>query len=300
MRHVAASSRPFHFYLTAPHSSFADNSSLVANKFIKAISGLDLEAVKTILRSDPECLTWQQSDGKNALHFLCGVPMFRRPAGKVTPAQRTALSGPVTAATGSFAGRADSSLNILKHLLASGMDINSVQKIPDKKCGYFPATPLWCAYTRGRNEKLYTYLLKGGADPRNCMYAITWYDDTQAAIRLKKFGAFSSEQGTDREKYFENINGPTGMDSPLLAAFAWKRWNMAEWLLKNGANPDSTDERGATALFYSVRKKYEPSHIRLLLKYGADPDHRANDGRTPRSIAASYRDKTVLRLFGTR
>jgi len=299
MRLVAASSRPFHFYVTAPRTSFADNSSLVANKFIQAVKDLDFEGVRSILAADSKWLEWHERDGKNSLHFLGGVRMVKPPGRKVTAKERAALSGPVKAATGTFAKKADTSLAILKLLLAKGMDINSIHKIPDNRCGYFPATPLWWAYTRGRNEKLYKYLLQKGADPRHCMYAITWYDDTPAAALFKKHGAFSSERlRPGKPEYFEDINGQSGMDSPLLAAFAWKKWHMAEWLLKNGADPDSTDERGATPLFHAVRKKYDPSQIRLLLNYGSDPDLRANDGRTPRSIAASFRDKTILQLLG--
>ena len=188
------------------------------NKFIQAIKDLDADAVKAIISSDPKWLKWEEKDGKNALHFLCGVPMVEmRPGGK---------------AIKNLDKASDASLKILKFLLASGMDINSVHRIPDKSCGYFPATPVWWAYTRGRNEKLYTYLLKQGADPRNCMYAITWYDDTKAATLFKKYGVFQKKPAF-KSAYFEDIDNPGNMDSPLLAAFAWKKWKMAEWLLKN-------------------------------------------------------------------
>ena len=277
----------------------------VANKFIQAIKDLDLEAVKSILTAQPKWLDWQERDGKNALHFVCGVPMIEmRPGGK-----------PIT----NLKEASERAMKILKLLLRSGMDLNSIHRIPEKN-GFFPGTPLWWAYTRGRNEKLYTYLLKQGADPRHCMYAITWYDDTKGATLFKKYGAFSSPpasggvaaasadgvgvQKTTRSKsekgnasYFEDIDGPSGMDSPLLAAYAWKKWKMAEWLLKNGADPDATDQRGAAALFHAVRKKYELPHIKLLLKHGADPDRPTNDGRTPRSLAAKYRDKTILSVL---
>jgi len=268
----------------------------MANKFIPAIKDLDLTEIRSILAAESKWLEWQESDGKNALHFLCGVPMAKLPGRNVTEKERAALSGPVTAATGAFVKKADTSLAILKLLLANGMDINSIHRIPDKKCGYFPATPLWWAYTRGRNEKLYKYLLKKGADPRHCMYAITWYDDTPAATLFKKHGAFG-KNGADSGEYFEDINGTYGMDSPLLAAFAWKKWNMAGWLLKNGADPNSSDERGATALFHAVRKKYDLPHIKLILKYGADPDHPNDRGETPRTMASKYRDKSILNLI---
>jgi hypothetical protein len=126
------------------------------NKYIQAIKDLDLTAVRETIERDHAWLKWAEQDGKNALHYLCGFPIAQYP------------------------GKAETSLKILKLLLKSGMDINSVHKIPDKNCD-FPATPVWYAYTRGRNETLYTYLLRQGADPEHCMYAITWYDDARAA-----------------------------------------------------------------------------------------------------------------------
>jgi ankyrin repeat protein len=256
----------------------------VANKFIQAIKDLDLDAVKSIIKSEPKWLDWSERDGKNPLHFVCGVPMIEMRPGEKPIKNVKEVS--------------ERALKLLKLLLQSGMDINSIHRIPEKH-RFFPGTPLWWAYTRGRNEKLYTYLLKQGADPRHCMYAITWYDDTKAANRFKKYGVFSSEREVraGKSKFVEDINGPTGMDSPLLAAFAWKKWKMAEWLLKNGADPDAADQCGATALFHAARKKYDAAHIKLLLKHGADPDRPTNDGSTPRALAAKYRDKTILELF---
>src|SRR5688500_7514297 len=108
------------------------------NKFIKAVKDLDLVSIKTIIEKDPEWLRWSEPSGKNALHYLCGV----RPS--------------VDAAGG------QAELDILKYLLKQGMDINSIHKVDEKDC-FFPATPLWYAYTRGRNKRLYEYLLKQGA-----------------------------------------------------------------------------------------------------------------------------------------
>src|SRR5262245_47464412 len=102
------------------------------NKFVSAIKDLDLQRVRQMLRQDPKWLTGSEPDGKNALHYLCSVPIASR------------------------ADKDDESLRILKLLLKAGMDINAIHKIADKNCD-FPATPLWYAYTRGRNEKIYKY-----------------------------------------------------------------------------------------------------------------------------------------------
>src|ERR1700753_240959 len=108
------------------------------NQFIKAIKALDTPAVTGMLDKKTLWANRQEEDGKNALHYLCGVPVAERPEST------------------------SASLSLLKVLLAAGMDINSIHSIADRSC-IFPATPLWYAYTRGRNETLYPYLLEQGA-----------------------------------------------------------------------------------------------------------------------------------------
>src|SRR5688572_18259683 len=105
------------------------------NKYIEAIKALDIETVKSMIEKDAKWLTWAEPSGKNALHYLCGL-------------------GPGDAKS------SEASLAILKLLLKKGMNMNSIHRIEDKNCDFFPATPLWYAYTRGRNETLYKFLLK--------------------------------------------------------------------------------------------------------------------------------------------
>jgi ankyrin repeat protein len=162
------------------------------------------------------------------------------------------------------------------------MDINSIHNIPDG-CGNFPATPLWYAYTRGRNEKLFTYLLANGANPDNCMYAIAWYDDAESAGLFKKYGA--------------NIDDGSGGDTPFIAAFNWKRFNIAEWFLKHGVNVNFADAKGNTALFYAVKRKYKIEQIKLLLDFGADFDKENGEGTSPKKLAELNKQKKILSLF---
>lgn len=147
------------------------------NKFIQAIKSLNLPLLEQIAQTEPKWIKWTEEDGKNGLHYLCSVPIASNPE------------------------KAETSLNILKLFLKSGMDINSIHLIKDGVCD-FSATPLWYAYARGRNEKTWKYLLDKGANPENCMYAIAWYDDAEAAAIFKKHGA--------------SIEGANKMDSPFL------------------------------------------------------------------------------------
>ncbi|HEV8592208.1 MAG TPA: ankyrin repeat domain-containing protein [Pyrinomonadaceae bacterium] len=228
------------------------------NSYIKAVTDLDIAAVQELLTKDPKWKSWSEPSGKNALHYLCGVRSADDPQ------------------------RADAALSILKLLLKNGMDINSVHKIEDKICDFFPATPLWYAYTRGRNEKLYKYLLKHGADLSHCWWAIAWYDDIAAAKLWLKHGA--------------KIDKKPSLDDLFLGSFQWKKFAFANWLLYNGADVNAADDRGNTALMLAVKRKDEDS-IRLLIGRGADPDKLNNDGLSARMIAETKGPKRLLDIF---
>lgn len=228
------------------------------NKFIQAIKDLNTGAVEAILQKEPKWINWTESDGKNALHYLCGVDISKSP------------------------DKAADSLQILQSLLKKGMNINSIHQIKDG-CGFFPATPLWYAYTRGRNKLLYTWILDNGADPGNCMFAIAWYDDAEAAALFKSHGA-------------EIDNGFIG-DTPFLAAFNWKRYGVAEWFLQNGADINFRDKKGNTALFYAVKRKLDAAQLELLLRFGADINMENNEGMSPKKLAEANRQKKILNLF---
>jgi len=221
---------------------------------------LDVTVVLEILVNDVRWTHWQEADGKNALHYLCGVSVDGDPK------------------------KAAASLQILKLLLKKGMDLNSVHRIPGRNCGFFPATPLWYAYTRGRNEKVFKYLLSKGADPNHCMFAIAWYDDVKSATLFKKTGA--------------DINELAGTDTPFLGAFNWKRFKIAKWFLKNGADVNAFDKDGNTALYYAVKRKYDIGQIQMLLKFGADINHNNNMGVSPKSFAEKNHQRKILQLFG--
>jgi ankyrin repeat protein len=223
------------------------------NKFITAIKNLDVAAVKESLK-EPKWRSWSEPSGKNALHYLCGL-------GPSVDPVRT--------------------LSILKLLLKSGMDIDSVHRI-DEKEGFFPATPLWYAYTRGRNESLYNYLLKSGADPSNCWWAIAWYDDVDAANLWLRHDA--------------QIDKEPSLDDLFLGAFQWKKYAFARWTLDLGADVNAPGPRGLTALMLAVKRKDEDS-IGWLIDAGADPDLESEQGISARKIAEEEGPKRLLKLF---
>lgn len=229
------------------------------NKFIKAIKRLDLATVKALLQKEPMWISWADDSGKNALHYLCGLAIGDNP-------QKTGAS-----------------LQLLKLLLENGMDINAVHRIADPGCDFFPATPLWYAYAKGRNETLYRYLLEHSANPANCLWAIIWNDDVEAAELFKKHGA--------------KIVDGNGGDTFIPGAFHWKRLRIAEWLLENGADVNSTDSEGNTTLHLAVKRKFKLEHIALLMRFGADPDKENKEDLSARKLAELNNQKKVLSLF---
>ncbi|HEY9045960.1 MAG TPA: ankyrin repeat domain-containing protein [Ohtaekwangia sp.] len=230
------------------------------NKFVRLIKTLDPIRIEDLLRKEPEWTTWSEPDGKNGLHYLCALAIAGNPE------------------------KVSNSLKILKLLLKKGVHINSVHRIPDPGCGYFPATPLWYAYARGRNEKLVRYLLSKGADPEHCMFALTWNDDVKLAKLFLKHGATIDDTSTTT-------------DTPFLGACNWKRFTIAEWFLKNGADVNATDSDGNTALHHAVRKKYKTEHIALLLRYGADYNKPNKQGISAKQLAESNHQRKILNLF---
>jgi len=212
------------------------------NKYVQAIVSLDVERVKEMLRSQSDWCSWAQPDGKNALHFVCGVPVVVN-----WNTNANTLGEPDDA-------KVVAALAIAKLVVRSGLDINSVHKVPEKNGAHFPATAVWYAYTRGRNEKLYRWLLKNGASAAHCMSAITWYDDAHAADLFKSYGALDSARQ---------------LDECLLAAIGWKKLAMIEWLLRNGADANAHDAKGNSALTLATKKKLPAAVVAMMIRHGS-------------------------------
>jgi ankyrin repeat protein len=244
--------------MTEPRSAATGFPNPEMNKYIEAIKVVDLGAVEAMLQEKPKWIEWAEPSGKNALHFLCGLGPSDDP------------------------GKTKDSLAMLKLLLKSGMDINSIHRIEDKNCDFFPATPLWYAYTRGRNETLYKYLLKNGADTRNCWWAIAWYDDVVAAKLWLKHGAEITEKPTLNELF--------------LGSFQWKKYNFVSWLHEMGAEVNAVDHVGNTALMMAVKRK-DDDRIKWLVERGADPDRANKQGISARMIAEQKGPRRLLQLL---
>ncbi|MBN1242304.1 MAG: ankyrin repeat domain-containing protein [Spirochaetales bacterium] len=75
--------------------------------------------------------------------------------------------------------------------------------------------------------------------------------------------------------------------------------DLAEYLLKRGADPNLRSKDGQTALVIAVGRN-DPGLAELLLRYGADPDLKDKLGLSARKYAKLFHDPAVAALFADR
>jgi ankyrin repeat protein len=163
-------------------------------------------------------------------------------------------------------------------LVKAGVDVNAVQTIRDDD-EVFPATALWYALAWGRNRTLASYLLKQKADPNHCMFATAFADDLSAARLLRRYKA--------------HIDEVSHGETPLIYAIRHRRVGFAEWLLREGADPNYKDGHGFTALHHAVRKRLPDSTIRALLRHGAEVHAVSSDGTSVAQLATRVQRRMI-------
>jgi ankyrin repeat protein len=230
------------------------------NKFLQAIYNSNLNYINTLIHEEPQWLTWSEKDGRNVLHYLCSI----HPYGD--PLKEAAI------------------LETVQLLLKKGMDMNAVHYLGRTGDTRVPITPLLHA-CHSNNATLYTWLLKNGAIAPNCLHAFVHNDDVSGAELFQQYG-----------HTVENAE-KAGWNTMLITAYMWPRYNIAKWLLVNGASVDAVDHNGETVLFHAVEKQHGLEHIKILLQYGADPDKENNERMTPRKLAIAKNNKRLLSVL---
>lgn len=219
--------------------------SVGKEQLMQAIRDWDTKAIAAALRERPQFVALIDDAGRTLLHNC---------------ARRRAAKGTASAA----------SIAAAKTLLKAGVSINAVQPINDDG-EVFPATALWYALAWGRNRALASFLLKAGANPNRCMFALVYADDLPSARLLRRHGA--------------EIDEVFGGETPLIYAMRHQRARFAEWLLKEGANANTRDRRGRSALHHAVRRRLPDSTLKALLRSGADANAVGGDGRSVAQLA---------------
>ena len=153
----------------------------------------------------------------------------------------------------------------------------------DTPVGRDACTALFFAVARARSATLAKLLIERGAQvtaaPGGGLFAAGWWEDLDILKLLLKAGA--------------PIDVVVGV-TPFLACWCWKKLAAAKFLAEQGADVNYRDSRGKTALYHGVEKELEPALLTWLVKHGASPDIRANDGVSPRLKASRKRDKRFV------
>ncbi len=191
----------------------------------KAASEWEAATVARLVFADPTLVQARDKRGRTAQHVCAN----RRWDGRVDTAE--------------------ASIATMRALLAAGGDIDVVQEIADDG-EIFRATPLWYSVAWGRNLPLIKDLLRRGANPDWCLFAVVWANDAPLARMLLKAGS----------KTELKFSGET----PLHYAARLGREPVINELVAAGADIRAGDSKGKTPLEY-VRKKRLGERTRLLL-----------------------------------
>jgi ankyrin repeat protein len=224
-------------------------------RMIEAVKQLDVDAVREFIATEPGLLSVTDRRGFNLLHLACSVPC-------------------------ADLGLAESqSAKMVTLLLDHGIDVESKLPPEQDRC-----TALFFAVARGRNATLIKLLLKRGAKVQNApgggLFAAAWYDDVRNLDRLVKAGA--------------KIDVVADV-TPFLAAWTWKKFEAARFLVTRGADVNFADPKsGRTALHYGVEKEFDPAQLAWLVGHGASPDIKDKSGVSARDRASRKRDKRWL------
>ncbi|MGQ0646501.1 MAG: ankyrin repeat domain-containing protein [Gemmatimonadaceae bacterium] len=239
-------------------SSRKPGARLGASRFLEAVRHWDTVVVAEALRAHPDLAAATDRVGRSALHLCAAttVAKSRRPT--------------------------SASIATAKTLLKAGANVDAVQQIPDDD-EPFPASPLWHAIARGKNRALARFLLRQGANPDYCLWAVVWSDDVVTARLLHEHGA--------------NLDLTFHGETPLLYATRLRRTRMVKWLLRHGADPDIGDASGRTPLSYAVKRRYSLAEVEELLRHGANASVHALDGSTPRSLVGTGRTSKLSQLL---
>jgi ankyrin repeat protein len=159
---------------------------------------------------------------------------------------------------------------VARALLAHGADLDAGYPIKDGG-EIFPGRALWHAVARGGNRALARFLLRQGANPDYCYWAVVWSDDVATARLLE-------ERSADVNLRFHG-------ETSLLYATRLRRTRMMRWLLEHGADVNLADSEGRSPLYHAILRRHPLPELRLLLKAGASLTQRTADGSTPLSVA---------------
>ena len=223
-------------------------------RMLEWVKDFEWQEVERGLDESPELIGFRDDKGRNWLHLCCGVNAVRTKQ------------------------RPGDSIKTADVLLKIGLGLNEPAFTEG---GFFEATPIWYAVSRGRNLTLAKHLLKRGANPNNCLWAAGFHDDVEAIRVLVRGGAEVDQRGPE---------------TPFLGAIKWSHFAAAEELLKHGADVNWQDAQKMTALHYMLKKGTDKKHIQMLIAHGARGDLKNKDGVTAAQIMMKKKDPDYRKM----
>ena len=164
-------------------------------------------------------------------------------------------------------------VKMVEFLLDRGFDIEQEGGAGSDLC-----KPIWFAVAKGRNLSVVKLMLSRGAKPTG-LYAAGWWEDIKILNTLIDAGA-DMEEGAG--------------ETPFLACWGWKKFAAARALALKGANVNTVDKRGRTALLIGIEKEFDPALLKWLADHGGSADIPDREGVTARQKASRKRDKKYL------
>jgi len=228
-------------------------------------------------------------------------------------------AGSVALAGAAYSGRTD----VVKYLLGRGADANAV----DRNTGGQGETPLLYAArgNAGNSLEIVTLLLNAGAsalaqDQRGTTALMNALDHPDIVYLLLAHGADVNARtksqatalmyaaGRHHPELIKmlvdkgaDINAQDNDGSTPLMYTSGAIDNVddpktVKAVLGKGADPNLNDLEGMTALMFAARAGLEGA-MRVLIRDGANPGKRNNDGQTAQQLATLHHHKEVVQLF---
>ena len=175
---------------------------------------------------------------------------------------------------------------LIKEMIKKGADIN--QKSKD---GNTPLHELVFGYF---NEEHLKTMVEEGADVnavdrygRVPLHHMLMYEgDAKLAEWIIEKGADINVKTEDNVSILHMVSGTEGAHVSLLEKV----------IKESNTDINAPDDRGNTPLFYAVQEDCA-ENVKTLLEYGANPDIENKYGTSPRSLANSYYNRDVRKVF---
>ena len=238
--------------------------------FLRSARARDTSKCAALLAANPELVNSVEAGGFSALHFAAfggDVPMIEMLVGFKADLNLLNYDKNTPLMLAAKVNQCDA----IRVLLDAGADVNA--------CGNKGSTACHQAASMG-HEKALDLLVNRGAklslEPSEGGSVLHWAchgDSTTMVGRL----IYKYNMPVD----VVDVHGGT----PLFTALFMKRTDLVTFLLEHGASPKTTTPEDGSTLLHIAVEHGSLADVKLLIAFGADPQAKDKEGKTPLSIA---------------